>query len=364
MNRNDQWSAGPWNGSIDRQTHGPAITKTFTMVANRDFTSLLAYSDFDKHLGGLVGLICGDCLGTPFEFHSPNDLPPAEMINMIPSVDFNRSHAGVPAGTWSDDSSQALCLLASLLDRGKMDLYDFSGRLWNWMEFGYMAVDRQVFDIGIQTERAIRRLQDGVSPERSGGATAMDNGNGSLMRVLPLALWHHGSDQEMVRDAHRQSLPTHGHSRSQVACALYCLVARGYLANHPSPWEWADHRLESIYREWSGENGKDALIEELATVRNSDLRSNQTGSGYVVDTLWSAKMAMEGDTFESVAKASILFGNDTDTTAAVACGLAGIRFGLRGIPVKWLQQLRGFDVAESIIEDMIGHLHNQRRMAK
>ncbi|WP_228536093.1 ADP-ribosylglycohydrolase family protein [Noviherbaspirillum malthae] len=340
------------------------MTEKLKMLDRRDFTSLYAYPDLDKELGGLVGLICGDCLGVAFEFHSPNDLPHAEMIDMVPPAGFNRSHADVPPGTWSDDSSQALCLLASLLDRGKLDLDDFAGRLWNWMEFGYLAVDRQVFDVGIQTERAIRRLQDGISPERSGGVTEMDNGNGSAMRVLPMALWHHGSDEELVRDAHRQSLPTHGHPRSQVVCALYCLVARGYLANHPSPWEWADHRLESIYREWSANDGRDALAAELAIVRDFRIRSKPNGSGYVVDTLWSAKKAMESDTFESVAKASVLFGNDCDSTAAVSSGLAGIRFGLRGIPEVWLHQLRGFDVAESIVEGMIDHLRNHRRTAE
>jgi ADP-ribosyl-[dinitrogen reductase] hydrolase len=247
---------------------------------------------------------------------------------------FRRSHAGVPIGTWSDDGSQALCLLASLLKQGRFSLADFSGKLLHWIDTGYMAVDSNMFDVGIQTSDALDRLRDGVSPLESGGATERDAGNGSLMRVLPLALWHSGSHGELVMDAHLQSLPTHAHPRPQVACGYFCLVARGYLKKLSDPWSWADQRLDELYQHWSDQREGNTFLRELDVLRDFPKTDKPRGTGYVLDTIWSARKAMEDSSFEDVVRTAILFGNDTDTTAAVAGGLAGILFGLSGIPIR------------------------------
>lgn len=182
----------------------------------------------DRLTGGLIGLLLGDAIGAPYEFHQREDLPPKTQIDLIPPPDFPRAHAGTPPGTWSDDGAQALCLLESLMACGNLDLDDFAQRLQRWRSEGHLAVDGRVFDIGLQTQRALDRLQAGVAPTMAGPNGERDNGNGSLMRVLPLALWHRESNDELVELAMRQSLPTHGHLRSQLCCALYCLVARQF----------------------------------------------------------------------------------------------------------------------------------------
>ncbi|MDN7925253.1 ADP-ribosylglycohydrolase family protein [Burkholderia vietnamiensis] len=303
----------------------------------------------DARVGGLIGLLVGDALGVPFEFKTPNELPPRDQIEMTPPQGFRRSHAGIPVGTWSDDGSQALCLLASLLERGRFSLTDFSDRLLKWLDDGYMAVDGDVFDCGIQTAEALSKLRDGVSARETGGASVMDNGNGSLMRTLPLALWHAGPDDALVRDAHLQSLPTHAHPRSMVACAFYCLAARGYLRKLADPWSWADQRLEQIYRLWPERREGNGFLTELDWMRRFPTTDQPRGTGYVLDTIWSARKALQGDSFEDIARTAILFGHDTDTTAAVACGLAGIKFSLGGIPARWLEQLRGFTIVGALI---------------
>lgn len=317
------------------------------MNNNEGYLGLRPYAD--ARVGGLIGLLVGDALGVPFEFKTPNLLPPGYQIEMMPPEGFRRAHAGVPVGTWSDDGSQALALLASLLAHGRFSLIDFADRLVKWLDDGYLAVDGIVFDCGIQTAKALRQLNDGVSPRESGGASEWDNGNGSLMRVLPLALWHTGPDEALVRDAHLQSLPTHSHPRSLVACAFYCLVARGYLSAKANPWTWADQRLEEIYTVWPDERERRGLLVELDVLRRFPKTDQPRGTGYVLDTLWSARNALEEDSFEDVARTAILFGHDTDTTAAVACGLAGVRLGLGGIPARWLHRLRGFEIVEPLI---------------
>ncbi|WP_454739398.1 ADP-ribosylglycohydrolase family protein [Cupriavidus necator] len=316
---------------------------------NNGFAGLLTDHASSPVIGGLVGLLVGDALGVPYEFHAPEDLPSRKQIEMEPPFGFPRAHSGVPDRTWSDDGAQALCLLASVLERGEFSLTDFADRLLRWLDDGYMAVDGNVFDCGIQTAEALGYLRDGISPHESGGTDERSNGNGSLMRVLPLALWHTGNDKELVRDAHRQSRPTHAHPRSLAACAFYVLVARGYLRKLDDPWGWADSRLADIYEDWPEHRERQALLSELDVLRSFPKMDKPRGTGFCVDTVWSVHNAMQEATFEDVVRTAILFGHDTDTTAAVAGGLAGIRFGLAGIPVRWLRQLRAYDTVEPLI---------------
>jgi ADP-ribosyl-[dinitrogen reductase] hydrolase len=176
---------------------------------------------------------------------------------------------------------------------------------------------------------------------------AYDNGNGSLMRVLPLVLWHRGTDQELVKDAQLQSLITHGHLRSQVCCALYCLWARRILVDHVDPWRDAVQTLRNIYQ------GENAAIEELEwSIRPDDLPIGK-GSGYVVDCLRSARMVLDLPNYEDVVRSAIQLGNDTDTTACVAGGIAGIRDGIAGIPTRWYAGLRGKEIYQPLLNNLL-----------
>ncbi|MDX2005974.1 MAG: ADP-ribosylglycohydrolase family protein [Meiothermus sp.] len=298
--------------------------------------------------GGLVGLLAGDALGVPYEFHGPEALPPLEQLEFTPPAGFRRAHAGVPTGTWSDDGAQALVLLASLLDKGGLDLEDFARRLVAWYQRGYMAVDFNVFDVGIQTSQAIRNLTNGCKPLEAGSREERANGNGSLMRVLPLALWHRGPDAELVEMARSQSQVTHGHLRSQLCCALYCLWARQELLGNPEAWETAIRTLHSLYP------GNSAERMELESHIRPDAETQVRGSGYVVDCLHSARWALrKGSSYEEVVKLAVSLGHDTDTTACVAGGIAGIRYGLEGIPHRWLEGLRGKELYQGLLERLI-----------
>jgi ADP-ribosylglycohydrolase len=297
--------------------------------------------------GGLVGLLVGDALGVPYEFHAPGELPPFSEIDFEPPHRFSRSHRGVPPGTWSDDGAQALCLLASLLERGGFDAEDFGRRLVRWEGEGYMAVGGHVFDVGITTSVAIAAIRSGTPAHRAGPQGVNSNGNGALMRVLPLALWHSGTDEDLVRDAHDQSRVTHGHLRSQVCCALYCLWARYALDEVGHPWESAVTRLRGIYR-----GGEEAARELEEEVRPDDPHP-RTGSGYVVDCLKSARWAVEQGDYETAVGSAVALGDDTDTTACVAGGIAGIRDGIDGIPFRWREGLRGRELLEPLLERLL-----------
>jgi ADP-ribosyl-[dinitrogen reductase] hydrolase len=293
---------------------------------------------------GVLGLLIGDALGVPYEFHKSREIPPVEQIEYQPPDGFVRAHAGVPPGTWSDDGAQALCLLDSLLELGHFDPADLAQRLLRWYSDGYMAVDANVFDIGITTARALRTIKLGrTHPLDAGPDGSYDNGNGALMRVLPLALWHEGTDKELVRDAHLQSRITHGHLRSQDCCALYCLWARNIVAGAPQPWEAAVASIREIYKCEPG------ATEELEWNLRPDDPPAGTGSGYVVDSIRSARWALEQGSYEQVVKAAISLGNDTDTTACIAGGLAAIRDGADAIPQRWLDGLRGREILDPLL---------------
>jgi ADP-ribosylglycohydrolase len=302
--------------------------------------------------GGIYGLLVGDALGVPYEFSAPEQLPAREQLEMEPPPGFPRAHGRVPPGTWSDDGAQALCLLASLLDRDRLDLADFSAKLLAWYEQGYLAVDGVVFDVGVQTGRAFRALASGVEPRAAGPAEERDNGNGSLMRVLPLALWHTGDDAALVHDAYEQSRVTHGHARSRVCCALYCLWVRRTLESDAEPWVAATATLRAMLVPGSDEE------EALEWHVRPDEPAEGKGSGYVIDTLRSARqVASAHDSYEAVVKAAIALGNDTDTTACVAGGLAGVRHGEGGIPERWRSALRGRELVDPLLEALVAARH-------
>ena len=299
----------------------------------------------DKIKGAIYGLLIGDAVGVPYEFNLPEQLPSYDQIDMVSPPSFQKTYPNIPFGTWSDDGAQALCLLSSLLHKNKLDPEDLMNRMCNWYQHGYMAVDYQVFDVGIQTSSAINLYLNSVPLEKVAKNDEQSNGNGSLMRVLPLAIWHTGSDEQLIQDAYAQSHVTHAHLRSKVCCALYCLWARAILngANIQTGWDEAVLKLRNYVQD------KPQDLEQLEIHIRPDELEHVTGSGYVVDCLKSAKFALQQTTYQDVIKTAIALGRDTDTTACVAGGIAGLYFGLNAIPKQWFAQLRGKELVESLL---------------
>lgn len=316
-----------------------------------------AMSVQERITGGMYGLLVGDALGVPYEFYGAEELPPYEEIEMTPPAGFAKTYPDVDAGTWSDDGAQALCLMDSLLKNGGFSLDDYSDALLAWYEEGIWAVDGVVFDVGVQTASALCAYKSGLAPADCGMVNPEGKGNGALMRVLPLALWHflrgntdqEKRDRELVRDAHSQCRITHGHMCNQVCSALYCLVAMALLEGHGSrdAIQRGIRTLRSIYRD-QPEYG-----QEMEWSIRPDLPWEGNGTGYVIDCLRSAFMILEqASGYEDGVKRAVLLGNDTDTTACVAGGLLGIRYGIQGIPKRWLRTLKEREKAERLLTDL------------
>ena len=311
----------------------------------------------ERIAGGLYGLLVGDALGVPYEFYEAKELPVYEKIEMTPPSGFRKTYPKIAAGTWSDDGAQALCLMDSLLKHGKFSLKAYSDALLAWYEEGFWAVGRVVFDVGVQTADALNAYKRGIPATDCGLMNPEGKGNGALMRVLPLALWHFvqgGTDlekrsRELVRDAHSQCQITHGHLCNQVCCALYCLAAQGLLEGKEAREAIQEGVcvLRSIYRE------QPEYERELEWSIRPDLPWEGRGTGYVVDCLRSAFMILEQTSdYEDAIKRAVLLGNDTDTTACVTGGLAGIRYGLRKIPERWLNGLKEREKVEDLLAQL------------
>lgn len=298
----------------------------------------------DRLRGGLLGLLVGDALGVPYEFHDAGSIPPPAEIDMTPPVGFNRAHVGVPPGTWSDDGAQALALLDALLRDRTLNLDTFAANLLNWFQQGAFTPDGNVFDVGLQTRQAFYAIAAGKIASTSGPDGERDNGNGSLMRCLPVVMVAATRD-DAIHLARKQSLPTHGHVRSQLCCALYCLTAMGILEGQSA----AD----------AVRAAEDSLLDRhTGTPEESELKialdgrfDAPQGSGYVVDSFWSAMhCVLSTHSYEDCVKRAVALGNDTDTTACIAGGLAGLVYGEGTIPRRWLAALHGRTTVESLLQ--------------
>lgn len=292
---------------------------------------------------GILGLAVGDALGVPVEFRIRERLKQNPVTGMRAYGTHNQ-----PAGSWSDDTTMALCTLESLA-KG-VDYDDMMDRFCRWVDEGYMTPHGKLFDIGRTTLHALRLYSSGTPALQCGGTDVRDNGNGSLMRILPAVFYlrrEYGANcmekPEAFTLIHNLSRLTHAHPISQMACGLYCDMANG-LMNGKNLAEAVNHAVLTKER-WYGKQEEFSSwlakfdfinAEMLAALPEEAIKS----SGYVVDTLQAALWCLltTHSYHECVLKA-VNLGSDTDTVAAVAGGLAGILYGAESIPEDWMQVL-------------------------
>jgi len=313
------------------------------------------FTNMDKHLrGAIFGLCVADAVGVPVEFKSRELLERDPVVGMRGYGTYNQ-----PPGTWSDDSSMTLCLLDSLC--GGLELNDIMSRFRSWLFDGKYTPHGAVFDIGNVTRQAITRSRDGIRPVDCGGKTEYDNGNGSLMRILPAAfhLAHlYGRNttltRKMMESVHQISALTHGHERSLMACGIYTSIAIELIGRNDLPYaiSCGINKAAKYYkrsRRFSCELPHfDRLMNEgLELLPVSEIRS----SGYVVDSLEAALWCLlHSSSYEECVLKAVNLGGDTDTIAAVAGGLAGIHYGYETIPELWLKKLVKRDVIATLCE--------------
>jgi ADP-ribosylglycohydrolase len=296
----------------------------------------------------LLGLAVGDALGVPVEFISRH----VRQRDPVTGLRAYGTHHQ-PAGTWSDDASLTFCLAETLARPNGLadapDLADFGRRAINWLDNGYWTAHNQRFDVGGATRAAIQSLKAGVPPSQAGPRSEFDNGNGALMRILPLVFHQTWQAENLDLNAawtltEAVASVTHGHPRSTLGCWLYLLVARG-LANGLTPTV-AYEQMQILANPWLQTDSIPAVVQDkhyqrILTGKLSDFSEAEIqSSGYVVHTLEAALWCLlKYDTYAATVLAAVNLGDDTDTTGAVAGGLAGLAYGEAGIPAEWLAGL-------------------------
>ena len=286
---------------------------------------------------GICGLIIGDALGVPVEFKSRETLLEDPVVDMREYGTYS-----MPRGTWSDDTSMTLATMQSIVNRGKIDYDDI---MEEFCKFAYEDKYSQyrTFDYGNTTINAIDNFMDGCPALESGGAGERDNGNGSLMRILPLAFIN-DIDYKTIENV---SALTHAHPRSRIACVLYVEIAKSMLENDLTVEEHVSRSCEKI-KKYYEDSPELAYFERIFENDLDDVES----SGYVIKTLECVLHCMltTSDYSQAVLKA-VNFGRDTDTVGAICGGLAGIYYGYNDIPEEWVRQVPQMETVFSLCDD-------------
>lgn len=279
----------------------------------------------DKAIGALLGLACGDAVGTTLEFRAPGTFEPID--DMVGGGPF-----GLEAGQWTDDTSMALCLAESILDTGTIDHSDQLRRYLLWKDEGYLSSNGRCFDIGITTRNQLerfRRTGDAVDPVPDEESAA----NGSLMRLAAVPIrWHTDRAIAAARSG-EPSQSTHPARRPVDACRLMGAMVAALIGgatfeevSAPTFWQWGD------------------LHPEIAALAEGAWKQKEPpairGTGYCVAALEAALWSVGGalDLRNAVLRAANL-GDDADTTAAIAGQLAGARWGASAIPADWRSKI-------------------------
>ena len=308
-------------------------------------------------LDAVMGLAVADALGVPVEFEDRSCLVENPVIGMRSYGTYNQ-----PAGTWSDDTSMTLCLVDSLI-KG-LNYNDIMNNFIKWLDNGEYTQYGESFDIGITTQESLSRYKQGISPLECGGKGEHDNGNGSLMRILPILFYLqsiYGADFHKTESAfdiiHNISSLTHSHKRSQMACGIFISVSSMLLSevDLETAINSGISKAMEYYRNQDDFQSELIYFTRLEDINFKNLSVDEIkSSGYVVDTLEAAIWCLlnTNDYKSSVLKA-VNLGDDTDTVAAVVGGLAGVSYGYERIPSEWKQAI----VSAEYIEDLCKELY-------
>lgn len=267
----------------------------------------------EKLKDAIYGIAVGDALGVPFEFSNRGEFKCTDMVGY---GTYNQ-----PEGTWSDDTSMTLATCASIKNNGNINIEDIRKEFEEWLLHNKYTPFNEVFDCGDTCYRAIR--------DKKGCDDKWSNGNGSLMRIIPLAFVKDITDK-IIEDV---SAITHAHSISKTICILYVHIAKNLINGMTTK--------KSVEKETS----KDFLLSLIG--------SNDEGivsGGYVIDSFKASLWCLlNTDNYKDCVLRAVNLGSDTDTTAAIAGGLAGIIYGYDNIPREWIEKLQRKDLIEECL---------------
>ena len=298
----------------------------------------------DRYRGCLVGLAAGDALGATLEFNPPGTFEPIE--DMIGGGAFN-----LQPGEWTDDTSMALCLADSLIEKQRFDPVDQLRRYVRWVEEGYLSSRETAFGMGGTVWDSLERFKFTGKPY-CGVDDPYTAGNGCIMRLAPVPMFYAGKPLEAIGRSEESSLTTHGALTCLDACRYFGALLVGalkgvdkeaLLSDHysPVPGYWKDYPLDPEIDEIAGGSFKQKTPPEII------------GSGYVVKSLEAALWAFyRTESFREGALLAVNLGDDADTTGAVYGQIAGAYYGYKGIPKEWRHKISHRELIKSFANQL------------
>ncbi len=278
----------------------------------------------DRFRGCLLGLAVGDAVGTTLEFSTRDTFEP--ITDMIGGGPFH-----LMPGEWTDDTSMALCLATSLVNKSGFDPRDQMELYCRWARDGYLSSTGERFDIGNTVSNALSLFRRTGEPF-SGPESILTAGNGSLMRLAPIPMFYFSNEESIDRFAGESSRTTHGAKECIDACRLFAQILRRALDGMPKGAVIGESALTFA--------GSQKIVEIAKCAYADKDRSQIRGSGYVVDCLEAALWCFyRTESFETAILEAANLGDDADTTAAVCGQVAGAFYGESGIPKRWLARL-------------------------
>lgn len=308
---------------------------------------------------GMMGLIVGDALGGPVQFMTREEVSKNPVTGMREVEPF-----GLPTGSWSDDGSMALAILKSIKDKKDVDLPDIMNNFVKWYDQGEFSPFGQAFDVGGTTCDAIERFMISGDVTTCGRKGERSNGNGSLMRTLPVCVFVYEmekqgkcSSEESMHKIHSVSALTHANRISKIGCGIYHKLVKSILEykDEMSLMECLKLGVEEAIAYYDKRNSyREAFypyvrlldLDEFSKLSEPEIKSG----GYVVDTLEASVWGLlTTNSFKECLLKVVNLGEDTDTVGAVAGGLAGIYYGYEGIPKEWIREIQAMELIEGII---------------
>ncbi|MDP2453267.1 ADP-ribosylglycohydrolase family protein [Kaistella sp. SH11-4b] len=298
----------------------------------------------------LFGVAIGDALGVPVEFKSREAILQNLVTDMIGYGTYNQ-----PPGTFSDDSSMTFCLAEALTN--DFDLNQIARNFVKWYHENFWTARGEVFDIGIATREAINRIAHGEVPEFAGNTDASSNGNGSLMRILPLLFYIKDLPiSERYEITKKVSSITHGHIRSVISCFYYLEFTREILLGKEKfeIYQKLQTEIPDFLNSLSIDQYEISFFDRLLKDDISELGEYEiSSSGYVLHSLEASIWCLlNTDNYKEATLKAVNLGEDTDTTAAITGGVAGLLYGFGTIPENWVEQL----ARKEDIDDLAGRL--------
>ena len=292
----------------------------------------------------IIGGAIGDAIGVPVEFKERDTFKVTDMIGY-------GTH-NQPAGTWSDDTSLTLCLIANLTEGG--DLEDLMSKFSDWHKSGYMTPHGKCFDDGQTTFKAIAAFRKGTKAHECGQHKESDNGNGALMRIAPVVFLD--IPESLFDNTYKYSTITHAHPRSILGCLIYTTYLRQlYLGKQKKEAFDAIVKIcnENMHLENELPYYNRILSGEIWNLKREDIKS----SGYVVHTLEAALWSfLKHSNFKNIVLEAVNLGGDTDTTGIVAGSMAGMFYGLKNIPKEWVSSLAKADEIKELCKKFAASL--------